>query len=222
MHFFCVDSNNSFMNRHHMYIQMEEHVQTKESKVYLKDIASIICTSEEAKNKLAGMRLYEFKAGANKKKVISVMWITDKILRFTEEPLEIHVIGANTCLVELYKEKNEKMIMRIIKTVSVALVTFLGAAFSIMTYDQDAGVKDVFDTLYQLFRVSENHRGILEITYAIGIGVGVFVFFHHFEKQEERTPTAMEIQMHQYEKDIVEAYVESAKRQGEILETKKR
>ena len=193
------------MNRHHMYIQMEEHVQTKESKVYLKDIASIICTSEEAKNKLSGMWLYEFKAGSDKKKVISVMWITDKILRFTEEPLEIHVIGANTCLVELYKEKNEKMIMRII-----------------MTYDQDAGVKDVFDTLYQLFRVSENHRGILEITYAIGIGVGVFVFFHHFEKQEERTPTAMEIQMHQYEKDIVEAYVESAKRQGEILETEKR
>ena len=87
-----------------------------------------------------------------------------------------------------------------------------------MTYDQDAGVPDVFATLYRLFQVPESRQGILEVSYSIGIGLGVIVFFHHFENQEERTPTAMEIQMHQYEKDVVEAYVEEAKRGGKSLE----
>ena len=222
MHFFYLYSNNSFMNRYHIYIQMEEHVQTKDLKVCLKDIASTICISDAIKKRLDRMELFEFETDKDKKKVISIMYVAEKILWIIKEPLEIHVIGATNCLVELYKRKPEKHFIRIFKTATVSLVTFFGASFSIMTYDQDAGVHDVFKTLYRLFQISENHQWILEVSYAVGIGIGVFVFFHHFEKQEEHTPTAMEIQMHQYEKDIVEAYVEETKRQGKTLEAERR
>ena len=202
----------------HIYIQMNDHVRTHSNNVHLKDIACIVCTSEKLKELLEKMFLFSFETEKAKKKVISIMYVYQRIHEVTQDFAEVHTLGSKDCLVELCAERKENTIIKLIKVGTVSLITFFGAAFSIMTYDQDAGVPDVFETLYRLFEISESQTGILESAYAIGIGLGVIIFFHHFEKQEERTPTAMEIQMHQYEKDIVEAYVEGMKRQRKSLE----
>ena len=100
----------------------------------------------------------------------------------------------------------------------MSLVTFFGAAFSIMTYNEDAGVPDVFKTLYEMITGSRSGNGVLEAAYSAGIGLGVIVFFHHFEKKGRRDPTAMEIQMDKYEKDVVDASVKSSDRRGKSLD----
>ena len=202
--------------KEHIYIQMNDHVRTPMKTVYLKDIACFVSASQKIRRQLEQMILFEF--DKEKKIVISILYIHQHIYKKLGANVEIHVLGTSSCVVEFYKEKDENPAVKVLKTVSVCLITFFGAAFSIMTYDQDAGVPDVFAALYRLFQVPDSRQGILEVSYSIGIGLGVIVFFHHFEKQEERTPTAMEIQMHQYEKDVVEAYVEEAKRGGKSLE----
>ena len=87
-----------------------------------------------------------------------------------------------------------------------------------LTYNEDAGVPDVFKTLYEMILGEPSGNGVLEVTYSVGIALGVIIFFHHFEKKGRRDPTAMEIQMDKYEKDVVEAYVKSSDRRGKSLD----
>ena len=87
-----------------------------------------------------------------------------------------------------------------------------------MTYNEDAGVDDVFQTVYKIFLGFDSGNGVLEFTYSLGIGLGILVFFNHFEKKGRRNPTAMEIQMDKYEQDMVDAYVKSSDRRGKSLD----
>ena len=50
-----------------------------------------------------------------------------------------------------------------------------------MTYNEDAGVDDVFATLYEMFMGPDSGNGVLEFTYSAGIALGILIFFNHFE-----------------------------------------
>lgn len=65
--------------------------------------------------------------------------------------MQIHSIGSEDCLVDLISERKPSKLWSRIQVVLVSLVTFFGAAFSIMTYNEDAGVDDVFKTVYKIF-----------------------------------------------------------------------
>lgn len=132
--------------------------------------------------------------------------------------MQIHSIGSEDCLVDLISERKPSKLWSRIQVVLVSLVTFFGAAFSIMTYNEDAGVDDVFKTVYKIFFGLDSGNGVLEFTYSLGIGLGILVFFNHFEKKGRRNPTAMEIQMDKYEQDMVDAYVKSSDRRGKSLD----
>ena len=132
--------------------------------------------------------------------------------------IQIHSVGASECLVDWIQEKRPSKLLGYVQVVLVGLVTFFGAAFTIMTYNADAGVPDVFRTLYEMFTGRSGGNGVLELTYSIGIGIGVIVFFHHFEKKGRKTPTAMEVQMNKYEKDVVDSYVKYEERRGNTFE----
>ncbi|MEI3265912.1 MAG: hypothetical protein V8R85_01690 [Frisingicoccus sp.] len=120
-----------------------------------------------------------------------------------------------------YFGKKPSQFLEVIQVGFVSLVTFFGAAFSIMTYNEDAGVDDVFATLYEMFMGPDSGNGILEFTYSVGIALGILVFFNHFEKKGRSNPTAMEIQMDKYEQDMVDAYVKSSDRRGKSLDVEK-
>lgn len=201
-----------------LYIRLDEHVRTETNGVLLKDMASIYCSDPVMKSKAENILIFTFEKEDGRKEVISVLYVYKAIHDCLGTDILIHSIGAKDCLVELFKSKKKNYLREILKTIFVSLVTFCGAAFSIMTYDQDAGVADVFSTLYEMFRIPEPGNGVLELSYSIGIGLGVIVFFHHFEKKEQRTPTAMEIQMNKYEQDMVDSYVKAAERRGKSLE----
>lgn len=199
-----------------VYLRLDDHVRTQSHTVCLSDIASVYCEDTFLKKKIEAVTIFYFGPGDGKKEVISLLFIYKIIYESLEENLQLHSVGAKDCLVELYVPQKKKYSRNALQVAFVSLVTFFGAAFSIMTYDEDAGVFDVFQKLYTLFSVSQST--VLEWSYSIGIALGIIVFFHHFEKKDERTPTAMEIQMNQYEQDVVETYVDRSKRRNQSLE----
>ena len=201
-----------------LYIRLDDHVRIQEKRVCLKDIAEVYCHEHQIKIEAEKTEIFTFQKKDGKKEVISFLYVCQRIYNQLGNHLFIHSLGAEDCLVEWHMNKEKNPMMEALKVAFVSLVTFFGAAFSIMTYDQDAGVADVFEKLYTLFQMPESGPGVLEVSYSIGVGLGIIVFFHHFEKKNERTPTAMEIQMNKYEKDMVDSYVKSSERRGESLE----
>ena len=201
-----------------LYIKLDEHVRTEKKDVPLSKVAGVYCQDEELKSQAEKVIVYSFQEGEKEKAVFSLIYIYKKIYECMGSNIQIHSVGASKCLVDWIQEKRPSKLLGYVQVVLVGLVTFFGAAFTIMTYNADAGVPDVFRTLYEMFTGSSGGNGVLELTYSIGIGIGVIVFFHHFEKKGRKTPTAMEVQMNKYEKDVVDSYVKYEERRGNTFE----
>lgn len=97
-----------------------------------------------------------------------------------------------------------------IKVLFISLVVLFGAAFAIMSFNEDVAVSDLFDKIYQIILGRQGKsNGILEFTYALGVSIGIIVFFNHFgNKKIKDDPTPLQIKMWQYQQDITE-YEES-------------
>nr|WP_291235005.1 stage V sporulation protein AA [Frisingicoccus sp.] len=201
-----------------LYIKLDEHVRTEKKDVPLSKVAGVYCQDEELKSQAEKVIVYSFQEGEKEKAVFSLIYIYKKIYECMGKNIQIHSVGASECLVDWIQEKRPSKLLGYVQVVLVGLVTFFGAAFTIMTYNADAGVPDVFRTLYEIFTGRSGGNGVLELTYSIGIGIGVIVFFHHFEKKGRKTPTAMEVQMNKYEKDVVDSYVKYEERRGNTFE----
>ena len=201
-----------------LYIKLDEHVRTEKKDVPLSKVAGVYCQDEELKSQAEKVIVYSFQEGEKEKAVFSLIYIYKKIYECMGSNIQIHSVGASECLVDWIQEKRPSKLLGYVQVVFVGLVTFFGAAFTIMTYNADAGVPDVFRTLYEMFTGRSGGNGVLELTYSIGIGIGVIVFFHHFEKKGRKTPTAMEVQMNKYEKDVVDSYVKYEERRGNTFE----
>ena len=201
-----------------LYIKLDEHVRTEKKDVPLSKVAGVYCQDEELKSQAEKVIVYSFQEGEKEKAVFSLIYIYKKIYECMGSNIQTHSVGASECLVDWIQEKRPSKLLGYVQVVLLGLVTFFGAAFTIMTYNADAGVPDVFRTLYEMFTGRSGGNGVLELTYSIGIGIGVIVFFHHFEKKGRKTPTAMEVQMNKYEKDVVDSYVKYEERRGNTFE----
>ena len=101
-----------------------------------------------------------------------------------------------------------------VKTAAVCLIVFFGAAFAIMTFNNDGSVAEIFKDVYYLV-MNEESDGItvLEVGYSIGLLAGVLIFFNHFGKRKLTTdPTPIEVQMRIYEDEVDTTIIKNASR----------
>ena len=144
---------------------------------------------------------------------ISVLGVIKKI--HGEIPdLEIQNVGEIDFIITYKKEKDAGKLMHLLKIVFVVLISFFGAAFSAMAFNNDVDTVTMFGQIYQLVtgRTSDGFT-ILEITYSIGLIVGILIFFNHFGKSKVSVdPTPLEVEMRLYENDIQTTLIENYSR----------
>ena len=102
-----------------------------------------------------------------------------------------------------------------VKIALIALLSFFGAAFTIMAFHNDISIEDIFSKVYELVTGMESDGlTVLEISYSIGLSAGIILFFNHIgTRRITKDPTPIEVQMRQYESDVVTALVENANRE---------
>ncbi len=104
-----------------------------------------------------------------------------------------------------------------VKTIFVCIVTFFGAMFSIMTFQNDVDIPGLFQNIYMWVTGTEsNGFTILEVSYAIGIAAGSIFFFNHFGKWKvDEEPTPIEVEMATYDDQVKQT---KEKLEGKIQE----
>ena len=109
--------------------------------------------------------------------------------------------------------------MEYVKTALLILIVFFGAAFTIMTFNTDVSVGEVFSKFYELVMGQKETKGsILEISYSVGLAIGILGFYNHFSaKKEDEDPTPIHIEMRQYEEDMNKAIIKTASREGKVV-----
>ena len=96
----------------------------------------------------------------------------------------------------------------------MVLISFFGAAFSAMAFNNDVDTVKMFGQIYELVTGHPSDGfTILEITYSLGLIIGILVFFNHFGKSKASIdPTPLEVEMRLYENDIQTTLIENYSR----------
>lgn len=196
-----------------IHLKIDKNVQVHDRTVYLKDIAEISSADKAMENKVKLIRIPNAVEQGVGRHAMSVMDIISLIHR--EYPnADVDNIGEADFIITYEKKKQPGPALCWAKTIFVAFIAFFGAAFAIMTFNNDVDVPKLFSQLYEQFtgRTSDGFT-ILEFSYSIGVGIGIIVFFNHFAgKKFTMDPTPMEVEMRLYEDDVDKTLIEASRR----------
>lgn len=201
------------MKKETLYLKIEQNQSVSHTDVTLGDIAKLECTDSAAASHLKTMKVLKFKDKSQTRYIVSVLKIIELIHK--EYPdLEISNLGESDFIIEYQQNGETKKKMEWLKISAVCLITFCGSAFSIMTFNNDVSVTEVFKQLYfWLTGIESDGFTIIELMYSIGLTVGIIVFYNHIGPLKiTKDPTPIEVQMRMYEKDVNSALIESTGR----------
>lgn len=208
------------------YVKTESKIELDKTCVTLADVAQVLCEDNRAQQKAKELVLYEFKSAVGKgrnstransanvqRTVIDVMDMI-KLLHTRFPGCAVKILGETAVVVELNRTARHPF-WETCKIGLVALLCFFGAAFTIMAFHNDISIEDIFAKVYLLMTGKEsNGFTVLEISYSVGLTTGILLFFNHIGKRRiTKDPTPIEVQMRQYEGDVVTAVVENADRE---------
>ncbi|MGC4020098.1 MAG: stage V sporulation protein AA [Muricomes sp.] len=210
------------VNHDTVYLKGDRNVEVKKPEVTLGDIMSMECSNKDIIPKLKTLKILKIPDGGKQRLVISIL----KIIACIHEKypgLEIQNMGEQDIIITYEDQKTPNMFFHVVKTICVALITFCGAAFSIMAFNNDVSTAKLFSQIYEYVTgIKSDGFTLLEVTYSIGIVIGILVFFNHFGKKRFTVdPTPMEVQMRLYENDIQTTLIEDAARREQELDVGK-
>lgn len=198
-----------------IYIKGDQNVEVTERKVTIGDIVEVECVDSHILAKVKSLCIVRIPDGGKHRCVISILSVVEKI--HEEFPkLKVEILGPPDMIVTYEPRKNQNHILEGLKVGSVLAIIFVGAAFSIMTFNNDVDIPKLFSQVYeQIMGRSKTGFSILEATYSIGIALGILIFFNHFGKKRFSVdPTPIEVEMRIYEDEIQNALIQKYEREG--------
>lgn len=206
-----------------VYLFFDDSTKVESDKVIISDVATVLCRDKTLQSKINALKIYSFKGkNIGKNKDERVIFTALKVFEIiSAEYPETNLIHLGSC--DFIIEKNAKkpsMAMIRVKTVLICLITFFGSAFTIMAFNNDVQVHNVFSQIYTFFSGKESSGfTVLEFSYSIGLGGGILIFYNHFGKKKlSRDPTPLEIEMRLYENDIKTTLIYGVKRNNKHID----
>ncbi|MCM1143977.1 MAG: stage V sporulation protein AA [Blautia sp.] len=202
-----------------IYLKAEQNVELQSEDVYVKDIGKITCTDANVLAKVKSIKLHHFKEGNRKREVISILKVIEEIEKACPN-VTVENLGEIDVLVEQIDVNRHKGPVQTFKIIFVSAISFFGTAFTIMAFHNDIGINEVFSKVYEMVMgQAGDGYGILELSYSIGLAIGIILFFNHIGgRRITKDPTPIEVEMRVYETDVNKALIETADREGKMID----
>ena len=208
-----------------LYLKIDQNTIVTDRHVKLSDIAKLECADPAIVRQLKQKKIYMFEDAMNPRKqkpvmkVFSVLKIIEQI--HEEYPgLTISNEGESDFIIEYLPNPHKPRWVDAVNTTVICIIIFFGAAFTIMAFNNDVGVTDVFSKFYlQVTGAASDGVTELEICYSVGMALGILIFFNHVgHKKITPDPTPIQVEMRKYEQDIDTAFIENAERKGHSID----
>lgn len=202
-----------------VYVKAERNSICHEPQVKIQDVMSVQCSDPAICAGIKNKTFYTFqKKETSKKKRIEVFSILEIIELIQNDYPQVEVVsyGEQDFVVQYIDRPLAPKWLEILKVGAVCLLIFLGSAFTIMAFNNDISIGEVFDRFYgQIMGVDKPNVTEIELSYCLGLAVGILVFFNHIGKKKITSdPTPIQVEMRKYEKDVDTAFIENAGRKG--------
>ena len=205
-----------------LYIKINQNIPVSKKSITFKDIATLYCVNKRVVQTLEKEIFYTLPNDAPQKNLFTLAKVYEGIHKVYPN-IVIENLGETDFVIDYeHPDKKEKSkALDYTKTVLVSIILFMGAAFTIMTFNEDVSVASVFDKVYELVMGSKKSGGsIIEICYAIGLPIGILVFYNHFRRKKIKDdPTPIQVEMHTYEEQVNKALIAKASREGKTIDS---
>lgn len=193
-----------------LYIKLREISEVHEKQVLLKDVAQLYSNDPALLARCKALKIKTIRDEKDWRYVEDVLPILEQLYQM-EPSIQIENLGETDFIIDYQRKKPPRLAWQWTKTVLVSILCFLGAAFAIMTFNNDASVSEVFQKIYLLVLGEDAGTGmILEISYSVGLALGILIFFNHFSIWKLTTdPTPLEVEMHLYEDNISKTLIQN-------------
>ena len=164
-----------------VYVKLSQMTKTGKRTVCVGDIGQVYCSDLAAAAKVKAIRAASFPKAVRRTAVCGDVMELIRLAQEADPQIQIVNLGETEYAVLFEPAPERSFVMQGAKTAFVALVAFCGAAFAIMTFNNDANVTDVFGTLYRLI-AGRDAAGptVLDASYSVGLAAGILLFFNHF------------------------------------------
>ena len=205
-----------------IYIKGDQNVEVQDRNVTLGDIVTMECSDTRVTEKLSSLKMIRIPDGKKHRYVVSILKLIEKMHEVYPN-ITVQNLGPADIIVTYEPVGKKSRLVDWTKTILVVLITFFGAAYSIMAFNNDVDTPKLFGQIYeQIMGVKKSGFTILEFTYSIGVVIGILVFFNHFgNKRFSVDPTPMEVEMRLYENDIQTTLIENYSRKEQELDVGK-
>lgn len=202
-----------------VYVKAERNSVCHEPQVRISDVMSVECQNPAICAGVKNKMLYSFAKNDRKRKrqieVFSILKVIE-LIHGDYPDVEVVSYGEQDFVVEYVTIPIAPKWIEVCKVCLLCVIIFLGSAFTIMAFNNDVSVTEVFERFYGQFMGTKKPRVTeIEFFYCIGLAVGILVFFNHVGKKKiTPDPTPIQVEMRKYEKDTDTAFIENAGRKG--------
>ena len=191
-----------------VHIAFKQVEKVPNRKVYLGQAGKIHCADVKIEAGCRSLYLYQFQE-KEEKKGFSVLQVV-ALIEERYPGITVNNVGTPDFLLEYEGARHSSRAVAFVKTVLVCLIAFFGAAFAVMTFNNDGDVMNVFSSIYQQFTGNvSNGMTVLEMGYSIGLPLGILFFFDHVHKRKDcMDPTPLEVQMRLYGNDVAGSVIQ--------------
>lgn len=209
-------------NQKTVYIKAERNTEVARPVVTLGDVLEIACVDPAVCAKIKTIRLCTLHTDRKEKQsrmAVSILKVIELICGQYPN-IEVQNMGETDFIITYEEKKTAGRWAHVLKASLVVLISFAGAAFSIMAFNNDIDVTKIFAQIYELVtgRKSDGFT-MLELTYSIGLVIGILVFFNHFgTRRFSVDPTPIEVEMRLYENDLQTTLIENISRKEKELD----
>ncbi len=212
-------------NSRTVYIKTDRNVEVTKPDVTLGDVFQMECADPSVVQKLKTVKLVKFHSTDKKNQnrtAVSILKVIE-LIHGQYPNLDVQNMGEQDFIVTYEAQQAAGGWLHVLKAALVVLISFMGAAFSIMSFNNDINVTKMFGQIYELVTgVESDGFTILELTYSIGIIIGILTFFNHFGKKRFSVdPTPIEVEMRLYENDLQTTLIENISRKEKELDVGK-
>lgn len=205
-----------------VYIKADRNVEVTKPEVTLGDVLKIECSNPNMVPKLNTLKLLKFHHTDKKHQNRTAVSILRVIQCIHEQypNIDVQNMGETDFIVTYEEQQTAEGAVHYMKAAVVVVISFIGAAFSIMAFNNDVDTTKMFSQIYELLTGNKSDGfTILELTYCIGLVIGILTFFNHSGKKKFSVdPTPMEVEMRLYENDIQSTLIETYSRKEKELD----
>ena len=163
-----------------LYLQTERNIKITSPVVTLGDVAQLSCSDGAVLARNQVRRVAHLPDDGYGRYVCSASTLV-RLVTEAEEHVDVTHIGEPNFILTYEDPRQKNTWISWCKTILVGILTFIGTAFSIMTFHTDIGIRELFlDVLHPFSPADDARISVLEISYSIGIGLGVVLYFQPF------------------------------------------